>query len=87
MNAHRIETTLVEDRKLRLDDLPFAAGAVVEVIILERQASSAADPVDYPLRGKPVYYDRPFDPAVPEDDWDYSGDPARHAHVGVVDQR
>lgn len=70
MNAHRLETTLVEDRKLRLDDLPFPAGAMVEVIILERQADLAANPVDYPLRGKPVHYDRPFDAAVPEKDWD-----------------
>ncbi len=69
MNAHRLEATLVEDRKLRLDDLPFPAGATVEVIILERQASPLADRVDYPLRGKPVHYDRPFDPAVPEEDW------------------
>jgi hypothetical protein len=35
MNAHKIETVLPEDGTLTLEALPFHAGDVVEVIILE----------------------------------------------------
>ena len=35
MNAHRIETTLNENGTLTLHDLPFDAGATVEVIVRE----------------------------------------------------
>jgi hypothetical protein len=48
--------------------LPFHQGEKVEVIIL----SHARQPVKatrYPLRGKLIRYDAPFD-SVAEDDWD-----------------
>lgn len=43
MIAHRIETTLTEDRKLTLDNLPFRVGDTVEVIVLERGAPDEAE--------------------------------------------
>jgi hypothetical protein len=42
MSVYRIETTLSEDRTLLLDDLPFPAGAAVEVIIQERPVLPSA---------------------------------------------
>ena len=43
MNAHRLETTLTEKGTLTLTDLPFAAGARVEVIVMEHAATSSGD--------------------------------------------
>ena len=40
MTPHYIETTLDKDGCLILEDLPFAAGDAVEVIILARQPAS-----------------------------------------------
>ena len=34
MNAHRMEATVTEDRTPLLDNLPFGAGQIVEVIML-----------------------------------------------------
>ncbi len=76
MNAHKIEATLTEDGRLILNGLPFHAGDVVEVIILERfnqqQTSEVAPPVEgYPLQGKQPYrYDDPFGPATSIEDWE-----------------
>jgi hypothetical protein len=36
MNAYKVETVVVENGSLTLQDLPFQAGDRVEVIILER---------------------------------------------------
>jgi YD repeat-containing protein len=41
INAHRVETTLTQDRTLTLEDLPFQAGDAVEVIVLGRAASNS----------------------------------------------
>lgn len=43
MNAHRIETTLDETKTLTLRDLPFRAGAEVEVIVLETNHAGAGN--------------------------------------------
>jgi hypothetical protein len=67
MGEYRVETVLTQDRTLILSDLPFRAGATVEIIIIERPGT----PVErerYPLRGKPLRYDRPTEP-VAEEDW------------------
>ncbi len=71
MQTHTIEVILQEDGRLALTDLPFRAGDRVEVVV--RETSKPADHVEcdrYPLRGTVVRYDRPFDPAVPEEDWE-----------------
>lgn len=69
MNAHRIETTLTTKGMLTLQDLPFDAGATVEVIVLERADEASSAPT-YPLRGTVARYDDPFEPAVPIEDWE-----------------
>jgi hypothetical protein len=77
MNACKIETTLSEDGSLILKDLPFHMGDAVEVIILEKSPSreekvvvEQSEPDLYPLRGKVLHYEDPFEPAVPAEDWE-----------------
>ena len=43
MNAHRIETQMNERGTLTLRDLPFEAGANVEVIVLETASNGIRD--------------------------------------------
>ena len=69
MNAHRIETTLTENGKLSLENLPFKKGDKVEVIILERN-SSQIPPNSYPLKETVISYEEPFEPAASPDDWE-----------------
>lgn len=70
MKAHRIETKLIKNGTLILEDLPFQAGEAVEIIILETQTRPQETNL-YPLRGKqPYHYDDPFEPAVPLEDWE-----------------
>jgi len=64
--AYRIEKVLAEDGKLSLDRLPFRAGQMVEVILFPVPSPA---PLDHPLRGTVIRYDRPTDP-VAEADWD-----------------
>lgn len=64
MYAHRVDTTLNQEGTLVLTNLPFHAGEAVEVIVLPRINAVKS----YPLRGKPVAYDDPFEP-VAQDDW------------------
>ena len=70
MQAYKVESTVQTEGVLTLRNLPFPAGERVEVLILVQQADSAkAD--QYPLRGsQPYAYDDPFEPAVPEEDWE-----------------
>jgi hypothetical protein len=79
MNAYKVEMILSEDGALMLKDLPFHVGDAVEVIILERspsvsteklpspveKAEDQAEPNLYPLRGTVLFYEDPFEPAVP----------------------
>ena len=69
MKAHRIEATLTENGTLTIKNLPFQAGDVVEVIILER-LSGTLNSNPYPLRGTVIRYDDPFEPATPLEDWE-----------------
>ena len=63
--AHRIEAVLAEDGKLALDNLPFRAGQVVEVIVMPAARPAA---IGHPLRGTVLRYDQPTAP-VAEADW------------------
>ncbi len=76
MNAYRVEAVLAEDGTLILRDLPFHAGDVVEVIILEGKVlqqtvalSNQPETNLYPLRGKVVRYEDPTEP-VALSDWE-----------------
>ena len=62
---------------IQIDGLPFAAGEQVEVVVKPLPAPAAAEQSEaerYPLRGlvnpETFHYERPFDPAVPLEDWD-----------------
>ena len=75
MNAHKIETSLTEDGTLVLKGLPFHAGDVVEVIILQPQIAQhqiksleTQNTNLYPLRGKVIRYDDPTEPVALEED-------------------
>jgi hypothetical protein len=75
MNAHKVEVTLTQNSTLVLEGLPFQAGDAVEIIILERPKTTAtttysSESNSYPLRGKVIRYDDPFEPAVSAEDWD-----------------
>lgn len=69
MQAHRVETTLSEDGVITLRDIPFLRGESVEVIVLQfpKTVQSGSR---YPLRGTPLVFDSPTEPAVAEDDWE-----------------
>ncbi len=69
MTAHRIEATTTEDNTLTLTDLPFPPGTDVEVVIRLRRPSNDPDDPN-PLRGSILWYDDPFEPAVPPEDWE-----------------
>ncbi|KOP24163.1 hypothetical protein ACE1AT_12195 [Pelatocladus sp. BLCC-F211] len=68
MLAHRVETTIGQDRKLTLENLPFHSGERVEVIILS-QPQKASEQNRYPLRGTAIQYVAPTEP-VAQDDWE-----------------
>jgi len=78
MNAHKIETALTEDGTLVLQGLPFQAGDVVEVIILQPQTAQhqiksleTHNTSLYPLQNtQPYHYDDPTEPVALED-WEF----------------
>ena len=71
MEAHRTETTLVEDGKITLRDIPFRRGESVEIIVLPFVTVASADS-PHPLRSMPVSLVAPTEP-VAEDDWETLG--------------
>ncbi len=64
---HRIETKVGPDGIIILDNLPLREGDTVEIIVITSHKTER-ETKEYPLRGKPVLYVRPFD-AVAENDW------------------
>ena len=68
LQTYRIEATVSEKGVLTVKGLPFHRGEKVEVIIL-RSARQPARATRYPLQGKLMRYDAPFD-SVAEHDWD-----------------
>ena len=64
---HRIETKVGPDRVIVLENLPFREGEEVDIIVVPHQGAEHGTK-EYPLRGKPAFYDQPFS-AVAEDDW------------------
>lgn len=69
MKAHHIETSLTENGKLSLQNLPFKKGDQVEIIILDRSSSKITSDSNS-LRGTVVSYDEPFEPATSVEDWE-----------------
>ncbi|MDA0244890.1 MAG: hypothetical protein OT477_15850 [Chloroflexi bacterium] len=68
MQTYYTETTVLRDQTITLKGIPFAIGDKVEIIILNRTAKSPLAN-RYPLRGKPIRYDDPFE-GVAVDDWE-----------------
>ena len=65
MEAIRIETTIETDGIVPVAAL--RAGERVEVIVLRLDPLATRG---YPLRGTAARWDRPFDPVIPESDWE-----------------
>jgi hypothetical protein len=74
MNAYKIRSIVMADGSIALKGLPFTAGKSVEVIILDDiSAQEVANPIDErwkALQGSVTRYDDPFEPAIPQSDWD-----------------
>lgn len=71
MNAIRIRTQIGQNHELVLRNLPLSKGKRVEVIILEDD--SVTDMVihnRFPMRGQAILFDKPFDPATDDSDWE-----------------
>lgn len=65
MEAVRIETTVLPNGRVVIEDLPFEEGDQVEVIVLEQggaKTNTGKEP--YPLRGTSYKYEDPFSPLV-----------------------
>lgn len=68
MDTYRIESELQEDGKLVLTGLPYPRGKRLEVLLMPVATAPALE--RFPLRGLPLKYDDPFEPAVPIEAWD-----------------
>lgn len=68
MDCYRTATTIDTQGELHLSELPFRSGDEVDVIVVRRR-TQASSKSRYPLRGREVRFERPFDP-VAEEDWD-----------------
>ena len=60
--AHRCETTLHENGRVTLDDIPFQKGDRLEIVISEKPAMKKRKTAKYPLRGQPFKLIDPFEP-------------------------
>ena len=63
MQAYRIEKVIPASGKLELEALPFASGAVVEIIVLGPEKVKNGRE-NMPLQGTVVRYDDPFESAL-----------------------
>jgi hypothetical protein len=68
MEAYRVRGQVAEDGSLTVENVPFARGQEVEVIVLA-EARKAKEQRRYPLRGTVLKYVDPLEP-VAEDDWE-----------------
>jgi hypothetical protein len=60
MQTYRTETIISENGTITIHGVPFCTGDRVEIIILD-YSHKKKDGKRYPLRGKPIRYDAPFD--------------------------
>ena len=68
MLAHRIETTINQDKTLLLKNVPFHSGEKVEVVILVSPPQQTEQNY-YPLRRTAIEYIDPTEP-VAQNDWE-----------------
>lgn len=62
MDAYKTTARIEADGELRLSDLPFQAGDEVEIILLRLEPTRRE--ALYPIRGLPIRYDDPTEPAL-----------------------
>lgn len=67
MQTYHIETTVTSDGTVTIMGLPFRIGEKIEVV-LRRRNDEKPPKEKYPLRGKLIRYDHPFE-SVAENDW------------------
>lgn len=68
MYAYQVETTVKHNGQLTLTNLPFQSGEAVRILIFPRH-SSASPSLGFPLQGKVLAYNDPFEP-VAQNDWE-----------------
>lgn len=66
MKVHKFKVLVLEDGKIVIDGVPVIEGDEVEVTVEVLDQL----PPTYPLRGLPIRYDDPLEPAVDPSDWD-----------------
>lgn len=69
MEAYRIESVVLPNGLISIENVPFEEGESVEVIILESRKSDG-DKVHHSLKGSVLRYDSPFEPACSPEDWE-----------------
>lgn len=67
-HAYRTRGQVSPEGSVKVENLPFQAGAEVEIIVLADERR-ARDERRYPLRGQPITFIDPTAP-VAESDWD-----------------
>lgn len=67
-NHYRVRSHVAKDGSLTVENIPFAVGQEVEVIVLA-ESETMDDEDRYPLRGTVLKYIDPLAP-VAEDDWE-----------------
>jgi len=70
MELHQTKKTVLPNRTIVLDDLPFEAGETVTVTVAKSAKINPDNP--YPLRGSVLRYELPFEPVFPLEDWEQS---------------
>lgn len=73
MTAHRAHAIVGDGGSLTVRGLPLRSGETVEVIVLTRDdvgPVGSGDDVRDRLRDSILKDERPFDPAVPPEEWD-----------------
>ena len=68
METLRVEKVIQPNGTIVLENLPFAEGETVEIIILKSGAENAKGL--YPLRGTAYKYEKPFESATSLEDWE-----------------
>lgn len=67
MEIHQIQKTVLPNGTIVIENLPFKAGAKVDITI-EKSRETDSENL-YPLRGTPYSYEDPFSPLISSEDW------------------
>ena len=70
MEAHRTQAVVGKDGSVVVRGVPFREGESVEIIVLSSERSEVLHNDRRPLRGSVRRYDRPFESAAEDDNWD-----------------